>query len=106
MMDRPVHHHWEELQSSHDNNFGRVFPKMGSLHLDWVTCGKLTCRCARGILHGPYVVRRWREGGRQRKAYVPMRDLPRVLAAIEGQRARRAQPGQARKLLKELRHGQ
>jgi hypothetical protein len=47
-------------------------PKMtapGSLHLNWTTCGKPTCRCAKGILHGPYVYRRWREGGRQRKLY-------------------------------------
>lgn len=78
----------------------------GSLHLDWTTCGKTTCRCARGILHGPYVYRRWREGGRQCKAYVAMGDLPRVLAEMERRRALMPKPTEMKRLLKELRHAQ
>jgi len=66
-----------------------VLPKMlnGSLHLEWRKCGRRNCRCAQGYAHGPYVVRRWREGGRQRKMLVRAEDLPSVLAAIEGRRA-------------------
>jgi hypothetical protein len=33
-------------------------------------CGKPSCRCARGELHGPYVVAYYREGKRLRKRYV------------------------------------
>ena len=84
-----------------------LLPKMtppGSLHLDWVTCGKPTCRCARGLLHGPFIYRRWREGRRQQKTYVPMRDLPRILAEMERQRALKPRPREMRRMLKELRH--
>lgn len=84
-------------------------PKMtkpGSLHLDWTTCGKATCRCARGILHGPYVYRRWREGPRQRKAYVPVRELQRVMAEMEVKRALMPKPTEMKHLLKGLRNVQ
>jgi hypothetical protein len=35
----------------------------------WAT----NCRCSRGLLHGPYVYKHWRENGRQKKEYVPMK---------------------------------
>lgn len=35
-----------------------------------VKCGKKTCRCREGQLHGPYTYKYWKEGGRLRKAYV------------------------------------
>jgi hypothetical protein len=77
---------------------------VGSLHLDWITCGKPTCRCARGILHGPYVYRRWRHRGKQRKVYVPMADLPHILAEMERQRVLVPRPSQVKRELKELNH--
>jgi hypothetical protein len=65
---------------------GGLFPKRpplpGSLHQEWRRCGKASCRCARGAPHGPYWVRRWWEAGRQRKAYVPRRQLPEVAAGL------------------------
>lgn len=66
------------------------FPKMsgtGSLHLEWRRCGKPTCRCGQGHLHGPYYVLRWRAGGRQRKALVRPEGVTALLAAIEERRA-------------------
>ena len=33
-------------------------------------CGKPNCKCARGELHGPYLVAYYREGKRLRKRYV------------------------------------
>jgi hypothetical protein len=77
---------------------------IGSLHLEFKRCGRPNCRCSRGLLHGPYLYRRWREGGRQRKQYVPMNRLSEVSAAMERQRAERARPAEVRHLLKELRH--
>ena len=84
-------------------------PKMtppGSLHLDWATCGKPTCRCGRGLLHGPYVYRRWREGLKQRKVYVPVRELQRVVTEMEAKRSLMPKPTEMRRMLKELRHAQ
>ena len=77
---------------------------VGSLHLDWTTCGKPTCRCAKGILHGPYVYHRWRDGGRQRKTYVPVRELQRLMTEMERRRALMPRPSQVKRELKELRH--
>lgn len=45
----------------------------GTVHAQYVRCGKPTCRCASGDsadLHGPYHYRFWRERGTLRKAYV------------------------------------
>ena len=48
----------------------RTLPKIlrGSVHAQWVTCGKPGCRCSRGHLHGPYLYLFWRERGRLRKS--------------------------------------
>jgi Family of unknown function (DUF6788) len=64
----------------------------GSLHIEFKKCGQSKCRCQGGLLHGPYVYRRWREGGLQRKAYVPMKRLGEVLLEIERQRGAAPRP--------------
>jgi hypothetical protein len=33
-------------------------------------CGKASCKCARGELHGPYLVAYYRENGRLKKRYL------------------------------------
>jgi hypothetical protein len=57
-------------------------PLPGILRAELVACGKPACRCARGQLHGPYLYRRWREGGRQQRQYVRPADLQQVRAAL------------------------
>lgn len=44
-------------------------------HLKGVRCGKETCRCAVGELHGPYWYAFWSEGGKTRSQYVG-KELP------------------------------
>ncbi len=65
---------------------GRKLPKIrplpGSLQPELKTCGKSACRCARGLLHGPYWSLRWREGGRQHRRYVRPADLEQVRASL------------------------
>lgn len=66
------------------------FPKTqppGSLHLEFKRCGKPNCRCNDGQLHGPYVYRRWREGGRQRRQHIQISKLATWLIALEEARA-------------------
>ena len=62
-------------------------PKMetlkGSVHIEWKRCGRANCRCLSGRPHGPYYARRWREEGRQRKAYVAPSNLEATMLAIE-----------------------
>jgi hypothetical protein len=64
-------------------------PLPGVVCPQWVRCGRPTCRCARGELHGPYHYRFWREGGRLRKAYVRPAELEEVLARCEARRQAR-----------------
>ncbi len=56
----------------------------------WTRCGKPTCRCTTGHLHGPYWVLRWREGATNRRRYVRAADLDAVRATVERRRRERA----------------
>jgi hypothetical protein len=73
----------------------------GSLHLEFKTCGRRRCRCRMGLLHGPYVYRHWREGGRQRKRYVPMRQLAELLLTLQEHGAAAARPRRVLQILKD-----
>lgn len=74
-----------------ENNLRFVLPKIGgdlssgmlpgTVHVQWVRCGRANCRCSHGQLHGPYHYRFWREGGRLRKQYVKRSDVEAVTAA-------------------------
>jgi len=44
--------------------------------LELVRCGKGSCKCAEGKLHGPYWYAYWSEGGRTKSQYVGKR-LPK-----------------------------
>jgi hypothetical protein len=68
-----------------DERMGQICPKAltplpGSVVAVWAACGTPGCRCARGERHGPYFRRVWREGGRTRRAYIRLADVPDVLA--------------------------
>jgi hypothetical protein len=54
----------------------------GNLIHEIKRCGKPRCRCLEGEPHGPYWYRRWREGGRLRRQYVPRTQLEQVRTAI------------------------
>lgn len=88
-------------------NFLKTLSKnagIGTVHLEFKRCGKPTCRCCRGLLHGPYVYRLWRERGRQKKAYFSMSSLTKIFEAIERQRAQSPTAAEILRLLKELNH--
>ena len=78
-------------------------PLPGSVHAEWKTCGKPTCRCARGDLHGPYWSLRWREGGRQRRRYIKPGDLEQVRAGLDEWRRLHPPARSAREALAALR---
>jgi hypothetical protein len=52
-------------------------PKMAARRLvvSFKLCRRTNCGCGRDPKDGPYFVKRWREGGRQRKQCVPWQDL-------------------------------
>jgi hypothetical protein len=75
----------------------------GSLQREWRRCGKPTCRCTNGMLHGPYWYLRWRDRGRQRRRYVPRERVDGMQAAIEQRRRLRPPVWSLRRTLAELR---
>ena len=88
-------------------NSGGMFPKSpglpGSLHQEWVRCGKPNCRCSRGVSHGPYTYRRWYEAGEQHKAYIRRDQLGAVQAALADWRQRHPPAWSMRQNLAKLR---
>ena len=81
----------------------KIGPLPGSLQADLKTCGKPTCRCARGELHGPYWSHRWRDKGRQRRRYVKAADVERVRDGLAEWRHLHPPVRSTRELLAELR---
>jgi hypothetical protein len=64
-------------------DIAKVLPKkmMGSVHAQYVRCGKANCKCASGELHGPYYYHFVRVGGELRKRYLKADEVEIVQAA-------------------------
>lgn len=78
---------------ANESGDSKVLPKVipdklpGTVHEQYIRCGKPNCRCAQGKLHGPYYYRFWRDrGGRLHKEYVHKADVEVVRAACEARR--------------------
>ena len=92
------------MRSSEDGRSVRkTAPLSGVLREERVRCGRPTCRCARGDLHGPYLYHRWREQGRQRRRYVRAQDADEVRAALAEWRHLHPPARSTRDLLADLR---
>jgi hypothetical protein len=76
-------------------------PGIGSLHLEYKRCGKPTCRCCRGLLHGPYAYLHRRDRGSQKKTYVPMASLSKAFEDIGRQKEQSPTTAEILRLLKE-----
>lgn len=65
-----------------ENKNENSLPKMpGAVCTQMIRCGKPSCKCARGELHGPYFYRFVWEDGKQRKRYVRKEELQQIRAA-------------------------
>ncbi len=55
----------------------KVLPKTmpGTVHVQYVRCGKSNCKCAGGELHGAYYYHFVRVGGRLRKRYLKASEI-------------------------------
>ena len=52
-----------------------------------VRCGKLTCKCANGELHGPYYYSFSRHNGSLKKRYIKIGEVERIRATYRSRRA-------------------
>ncbi len=76
----------------------------GAVCAQMVRCGKPTCKCARGELHGPYFYHFVRVNGVLVKRYVKAKDAPKLRAAYEdGRNESRQQREASRKAHRDLR---
>lgn len=50
----------------------------GTVHAQYVRCGKKNCHCREGRGHGPYYYHFWREEGRLRKRYLKPSEIDDV----------------------------
>jgi hypothetical protein len=62
----------------------KIVPLPGGLYAERKRCNRPNCRCIGGgdALHGPYLYRRWVEGGRLRSQYVKAADAERVRTGL------------------------
>ena len=74
------------MTNENSNSLPKI-PVKGTVHAQWVRCGKPNCRCHEGHKHGPYYHLFWREGGRLRKRYLKPAEVAEVRAACEARRA-------------------
>ena len=100
---RPTQNVWKQPVKRTGHPVPKITPLPGVVRAEWVRCGKPTCQCARGERHGPYLYRRWREGGRQRRCYVKPAAAVQVAAALDEWRRLHPPARSMRSLLAELR---
>jgi hypothetical protein len=82
----------------------KIAARGGTVHKQYVRCGKASCKCARGELHGAYYYLFVRLNGKVRKRYLKPDQVEEVRAACQRQRERRRESGRrSREAFKTLR---
>ena len=85
-----------------DHNDRQFLHKPFSVHLQWVRCGRLACRCRTAgphQRHGPYYYAFSSSGGKLHKRYLPAAVGKLLLALQQEQRALRASARSCRTFL-------
>lgn len=90
------------------NKTENPLPKMmpGSVHAQYVRCGKPSCKCARGELHGAYYYHFVRVDGNRTKRYLKTHEVAQMraacLARIKEEKTMRANSRETWRRLREL----
>ncbi|HEX8173976.1 MAG TPA: DUF6788 family protein [Pyrinomonadaceae bacterium] len=92
------------------NKTGNLLPKMaahgGTVHRQFVRCGKASCKCARGKLHGAYYYYFVRINGRLKKRYLKADQVEPMRAACafrqKEDKTRREHSQQNRQMIREM----
>lgn len=86
-----------------------MLPKMmpGTVHIQFVRCGKVNCKCSRGELHGAYYYHFVRIDGKLCKRYLKANTVEELQRACNlrqrEEKKQRIESGAAWKQLRELR---
>lgn len=78
----------------------------GSVHAQYIRCGKQMCKCTRGELHGPYFYHFVRVSGRLTKRYLKTHEVEQMRLACaawrEEEKVRRTQSNETWRLIREM----
>jgi hypothetical protein len=84
----------------------KIAAQGGTVHKQFVRCGKSSCKCARGELHGPYHYFFVRVGGRLKKRYLRHDEVKAIQAACmsrrDDEKATRQQTRQAQLSVRQI----
>lgn len=84
----------------------KIAAQGGTVHKQFNRCGKPSCKCARGELHGPYFYYFVRVQGRLKKRYLKQDEIAEIRAVCNARRTRertaRQQIRQAQLSLREI----
>ena len=94
------------MKKETENLLPKIAAQGGTVHRQFVRCGKASCKCSRGELHGAYYYHFVRVNGRLRKRYLKPDEVEAVKAACqarrEDERAKRIETRQAHQSVREL----
>lgn len=92
-----------------ERNPTKIEPLRGHIEVRYVKCGRANCKCAKGELHGPYHLLRWKVGEQKITRYVKKREEQEVFAAVSAYKQEQAEQRQTRErnsqLVREIRQG-
>lgn len=96
----------EEMKNKTEDLLPKIAAQGGTVHRQFVRCGKASCKCARGELHGPYYYHFVRVSGKLTKRYLKTHEVEQMriacLARREENRTRRARSRASWLLIREM----
>lgn len=94
------------MKTKTENLLPKIAAHGGSVHRQFVRCGKSSCKCARGELHGAYYYYFIRVNGRLKKRYLKPHQVEEIqsacLARRKSQREQRIRLSEALSNIREV----
>jgi uncharacterized protein DUF6788 len=93
-----------DMENKTEDTLPKIAAYGGTVHRQFVKCGKASCKCARGELHGAYYYHFVRVNGKLKKRYLKPGQIEQVQdACLKRQEERRAQRAKTRQVWQSLR---
>jgi hypothetical protein len=95
-----------EMENKTEDLLPKIAAHGGTVHRQFIRCGKASCKCARGELHGAYYYHFVRVNGKLTKRYLKAHEVEQMqvacLARREEKRTRHADSRAAWLLIREM----
>jgi hypothetical protein len=94
------------MENKTEDLLPKISARDGTVHRQFVRCGKASCKCARGELHGAYYYHFIRVNGKLTKRYLKAHQVEQMQVACsarrEVERTRREHSRQSWQLIRDL----